>query len=72
VRSLRAQQHTSFFGGSLDIDDQNVERKFSSPEELSTWLENSISALRAKGFQVVRYKANGMHIDWLNGMNLPE
>jgi hypothetical protein len=62
---------TSYTGTSLDLDDVVDERKFSSVEELSLWLEATISTFRTKGFELIRYKANGYDIDWLQGVNLP-
>lgn len=69
----RAQVYTSYpnLPAIIDIDDKNEERRFSSSEELSTWLDKYISELRAKGFELVRYKANGLPVDWLAGVNLP-
>ena len=52
-------------------DELVSEHQFSTSEELSTWLEQQISDLRRKGFELVRYKANGLDIDWLAGINLP-
>lgn len=62
---------TSYLQTSLDLDDEVDERKFSSVEELSLWLEAKINALRTGGFELIRYKANGYDIDWLQGVNLP-
>jgi hypothetical protein len=66
---FRANVITEFREG--DADDQHEERKFPTQEELCTWLEQYIADLRAKGFTTVRYKVNGMPIDWLNRINLP-
>jgi hypothetical protein len=66
---FRATIVTSYLDG--DADDKSDERKFPTSEELCTWLETYITDLRARGFTTVRYKANGMPIDWLNRINLP-
>jgi hypothetical protein len=65
----RATIITEFRGG--DADDQSTERAFSSSEALCAYLEQHIADLRAKGFVTVRYKANGLPVDWLNSINLP-
>jgi hypothetical protein len=65
----RASIITEFRGG--DATDRHEERKFPTQEELCTWLEQYIADLRAKRFETVRYKVNGLPIDWLNRINLP-
>ena len=55
----------------LDLDDEVDERKFSDLEQLSLWLEAKIKSYTALGFSIVHYKANGLPLDWLQGINLP-
>jgi hypothetical protein len=66
----RANVITKFLGGG-DTDDTHDERRFATDEELCSWLESYIADLTKRGFETVRYKANGLPIDWLNRIGLP-
>lgn len=65
----RSKVITEFREG--DVEDQCVERQFATDEQLCSYLESTIADLQAKKFEVVRYKVNGLPIDWLNRINLP-
>lgn len=58
-----------------DLEEHDEEKRFSSLEELSSYLEQTIKSYKDKGFEIVRYKATldgqQMNFDWLNGVNLP-
>lgn len=65
----RGEMFTIFDHG--DMDEEHEELRFSGEEELSKWVESTITALRTKGYAVKMYKANGLPVDWLQGINLP-